>query len=347
MARLDTRSPRRIRRCLAACFAGLALALLSRPALAQFDWSLYGVADLSWGRFQTSGSLPENRFNSNSLSATFVGLNLKQGLEDGWTPGLTLETFFRFQDFATGRKPSDPLLSRNAFASLGTADYGTLRVGRIQTLLFDTTARFNALGNSIGFSPAIRDIFQSGNIEGVQGDFYWDRAVGYTAPNLEGFTFNAIGAKGVDAHRGDYISVSAVAAVGLFAGAAAAQRVHVNDGLHPPTEENTLQLDGSYNFGIAKVFAQATWTNDVGLAVRSRILTAGFSIPVGPGTIDFQGASSRAEGLAVDRQHSSEAAAYAYAWDSLTDIYVIGLNDRVAGQPRGWSAAIGVRRRWL
>jgi predicted porin len=327
--------------------ATMMAALLACPLLAhaQLDYGAYGVADLSWGRFEPSGSVKDDRFNSNSLSATFIGLNVKDSLADGWTPGLTLETFFRFQDFATGRKPNDPLLSRNAFVSLASP-YGSVRVGRLQTYLFDTTVRFNALGNSIAFSPAVRHVFQSGNIEGVQGDFYWDRAVSYSTPNLDGLTVNTMVAKGAAAHRGDYGGVSVVWAHGLFAGALSAQRVHLNDGFNDPTIENALQAGATYDFGVARVFAEGTWTNDVGLALRSHVVALGASIPLGPGSLELQGAVTRASGIAVDRKHSSASAAYLYAYDSLTDLYIIGMDDRVRGQTRGRSAAIGIRHKF-
>ena len=96
-----------------------------------------------------SGFEPVHRFNSNSLSASFVGVNASYGFDGGWKPGITLETFVRFQDFKTGRNDNDPVLSRKAFVSLAS-NYGALSVGRLQTLLFDTTARFNAMGNSPG-----------------------------------------------------------------------------------------------------------------------------------------------------------------------------------------------------
>ncbi len=334
-------TPRRAARALA--IAGL----LACPALAlaQVDYKAYGVADLSWGRFEPSGSIKDNHFNSNSLSASFVGLNVKDSLDGGWTPGLTLETFLRFQDFATGRKPNDPLLSRNAFASLGS-DYGSVRVGRLQTYLFDTTVRFNALGNAIAFSPAVRQLFQSGNIEGVQGDFYWDRAVSYSTPSLDGLTVNAMVAKGAAAHRGDYDAASVIWAHGLFAGALSAQRVHLNDGINDATVENTLQAAATYDFGVARVFGEATFMNDIGLALRSHVLTAGASIPIGPGTLDLQAGVTLATGSAIDRKHSTGSAAYLYAYDSLTDLYVAAMDDRVRGQTRGLSAAIGVRRKF-
>jgi len=321
------------------------LFLLSFAARAQLDYAAFGTLDLSYGRFENSGDQPRFRYNSNSLSATFIGINVKDGLDGGWTPGLTLETFFRFQDMATGRKPNDPLLSRNAFVSLASP-YGSVRVGRLQTYLFDTTVRFNALGNSIAFSPAVRHVFQSGNIEGVQGDFYWDRAVSYSTPNLDGLTINAMIANGAAAHRGDYGGTSVVWAHGLFAGALSLQRVHLNNGFNDPTIENTLQAGATYDFGFARAFAEGTWTNDIGLGVRSRVLSLGASIPLGPGTLDLQSAFTKATGLAVDRKHTSTAAAYLYAYDSLTDLYVAAMDDRVRGQTHGRSAAIGVRHKF-
>src|SRR5689334_14872105 len=109
--------------------AALLLAAGSQSARAQVDYSLYGIADFSYGRFEPSGFEPVHRYNSNSLSSSFVGFSGSYGLEGGWKPGVTLETYVRFQDFKTGRTDTDPLLSRKAFASLAS-NYGTLSVGR-------------------------------------------------------------------------------------------------------------------------------------------------------------------------------------------------------------------------
>ena len=93
----------------------LGSALTSLAAQAQVDYSLYGVADLSYGRFEPSGFERENRFNSNSLSASFVGVNASYGFEGGWKPGITLETFLRFEDLDTGR--NDTIRSSRATRS--------------------------------------------------------------------------------------------------------------------------------------------------------------------------------------------------------------------------------------
>jgi len=322
------------------------LAGAASAAHAQADYSLYGIADFSYGRFEASGFERVHRFNSNSMSASFVGVNASYGLDGGWKPGITLETFVRFQDFKTGRNDNDPALSRKAFVSLAS-DYGTLSVGRLQTLLFDSTTRFNAMGNSVGFSPAIRHIFLSGNLEGVQRDFYWDRGVGYVSPNWSGVTASLMYAQGQPSSlRGDQYGANVVVSRGLFAAAVSLQRVHANDGINDPIDENTLQLGATYNFGWARLFGLYTHTDDKGLDVRSNLLSGGVAMPLGPGVIQTQFGYTTARGPAVDRKHTSLSAAYLYNFDSVTDIYVVGMGDRVRGQTDGLSWAIGVRYRF-
>jgi len=324
------------------CAAAALLLLGAGTAFAQADFTYQAVLDLSWGRFEPSGQVPDNRFNSNSLSASFVGGTAKYGFEDGWTAGLTLETFLRFQDFATGRRDSDPLLSRNAFAFVN-GPYGAMRAGRLQTYLFDTTTRFNALGNSPAFSPAIRQIFGDGNLEGVQGDFYWDRAVSCTSPKLMGATLNLMTARGSDAHRGHYDGGNIVYSEGLLNLAISMQQVHVDNGIDDPTRERTWQLGATYNFGLARLFGLYTVTRDIGLGVHSKIASLGASAPLGPGTLEAQVGRATADGDAVRRRHLCTSAAYVYAYDSTSDLYAIAMDDRIRGQTRGVSAAVGVR----
>jgi predicted porin len=334
-----------LRAVVGAALLGAALA-----AQAQTDYSAYGVLDFSYGRFEPSGQFRQYRYNSNSMTATFVGVNLKHGFDDGWTPGITLESFWRFQDFKGGRRDDDPIFSRNAFVSLGS-NYGTLRVGRLQTFLFDATTRFNALGNSVGFSPAVRHLFASGNLEGVQGDFYWNRAVSYQTPRfeegaLEGVSASLMYGQGDASNRGDLAGGTVVVSRGLLALSLSAQKVHINNGIDDPTDETTWQLGATYNFGLARLFGQYTQTADRGLDVDSRIASAGAATPLGPGNLQFQFAYTTAKGPAVDRKHTTVSAAYLYPYDSVTDIYAVGMDDRVRGQTRGTSMAAGVRWRF-
>jgi len=320
-----------------------ALVFASFSARAQFDYSVYGTLDLSYGRFENSGFDHRFRYNSNSLSATFVGANVKYGLPDNFTIGATVETFLRFQDLDYGRNDSDRLLSRNNFVSLANPEYGLLRLGRVQSPLFETSTRFNAFGNSTGFSPALRQIFLSGGLESVQGDFYWDRALSYISPRIEGLQGTATYALGRNRNRGDYAGSSLVYARGLFAVSLSAQRVHIDNGIDDPTDENTWQVGSSYNFGFASLFAQYTNINDLGLGTLSHLGTAGISAPIGPGKVLAQIAYSTSRGPAVDRRHTTTSLGYVYSYDSVTDFYVMASDDRIRDQTRGLSYAAGLR----
>ena len=202
------------------------------------------------------------------------------------------------------------------------------------------------MGNSVAFSPAIRHIFASGNLEGVQRDFYWNRAIGYVSPNWEGVTGSLMYARGANHESSDLAGANIVLSRGLFAAALSMQSVHLNDGINDPTDEQTWQLGGTYNFGWARVFGLYTHTDDKGLDVRSNIHSAGAAVPLGPGTFQFQAGFTKVKGPAVDRKHTSISAAYLYAYDSVTDIYIVGMNDRARGQTEGVSVAIGVRYRF-
>lgn len=315
-------------------------------AQAQLDHSFYGVADLSWGRFEPSGLYRQHRFNSNSLTASFIGATGSYGFENGVTAGVTLETFYRFQDLRTGRNDHDPLLSRNAFVSLAHRDWGQVRAGRLQTLLFNTTARFNALGNSVGFSPAVRHLFAAGSLIGVQGDFYWDRAIGYTAPKFGDVTLSAMAADGDRDAPGRLSALNAIYARGLLAVSASWQRVRLDPEFADAIREQASQLGLSYNAGWAQVFGQYTLVRDTGLQLTSRIASLGLSAPLGPGKVQLQVARSRALGDAVDRRQQTWSLAYLHEWDSTLDLYVVGMDDRVWGQTVGRSVAAGVRYRF-
>ncbi len=321
-----------------------AIALFSVSARAQLDYSAYGTLDLSYGRFQPSGFVKDNRFNSNSLSASFVGLNASYGFEGGWKLGGTAETFIRFQDGDYGRNDDDPFLSRNAFASLDSP-YGRLRVGRMQTDLFATTIRFNAFGNSPAFSPALRQLFLSGGLEGVQGDFYWDRAASYTTPKFDniGLQGNVMFSQGSGKDRGHYFGSSLVYSRGVFAASLVVQRVRFDNGVDDRTSETAYQLGATYNFGWARAFGEHTQTRDDGLESRSRISTVGVSVPVWEGSVLAQVGYATSHGPAVDRRHTTTSLGYVYNYDSTLDIYVLGMDDRVRRQARGTSYAAGVR----
>ena len=319
------------------------LFLLSFAARAQLDYSAFGTLDLSYGRFEDSGDDPRHRWNSNSLSASFVGAKASYGFENGWTAGINLETFLRFEDLDYGRNNQDPFLSRNNFLSLQHNDFGLLRIGRMQTNLFETSTRFNAFGNSTGFSPALKQIFLSGNLESIDGDFYWDRVVSYTTPQIENVQGNLMYAQGTRRQpRRLHRQLGGVFARRVRAFVRGAERArqqrHRRRGRRADAAaRRRLQLRHRPLFG------QYTHIDDKGNDIKSKLATVGVSVPLGPGTVLAQIARSTSKGPAVDRKHTTTSLGYVYNYEGIADFYVIGMDDRVSNQTRGVSYAAGVR----
>ena len=302
------------------------LFLLSFAARAQFDYAAFGTLDLSYGRFENSGDDPRHRWNSNSLSASFVGAKASYGFENGWTAGINLETFIRFEELDYGRNEQDPFLSRNNFVSLQHNDYGLLRLGRMQTPPVRDLDPLQRLRQLDRLLAGLRQIFLSGNLESIDGDFYWDRAVSYKTPQIEDLNLQGhlMYAQGSGDNRGDYFGGSVVYSRGVFALSFVAQNVHVNNGIDDEVDELTLQLGGAYNFGVARLFGQYTHIDDKGNDIKSKLATVGVSVPLGPGTVLAQIARSTSKGPAVDRKHTTTSLGYVYNYEGIADFYVIG-----------------------
>jgi predicted porin len=149
--------------------------------------------------------------------------------------------------------------------------------------------------------------------------------------------------QGTAEQHGDLAGANVVVARGLFAATLSAQRVKFGDGFSDPTRETAWQIGATYKLDFAQVFGLYTRTQDQGLDVRSNITSGGVAVPLGPGTVQAQVGFTTAVGPAVDRKHTSTSLAYVYPINSVTDLYVIGMDDRIRGQTNGLSAATGVR----
>ena len=67
------------------------------------------------------------------------------------------------------------------------------------------------------------------------------------------------------------------------------------------------------------------------------------TVPLWQGNVLAQIAYSTSKGPAVERKHTTTSVGYVYNYDGETDIYLLGMDDRVRNQTRGLSYAAGVR----
>src|SRR2546423_10040908 len=170
-----------------------ALLALAGAANAQ-NLQLYGLVDMSAGRFQPSGGSGVWRADSGAMTTSFLGLKGSDDLGGGVRARFAIEHFFRADTGQPGRYNGDAFWARNAYVGLSGA-FGTTVLGRNTTPLFVTTLMFNAFGDSYAFSPAIRQLFTPA-LAPFYGDSGWDNSGSYSSGDDDRFSHSLLGGMG-------------------------------------------------------------------------------------------------------------------------------------------------------
>ncbi|MEO3689854.1 porin [Roseateles paludis] len=314
--------------------AGLMALAAASTAQAQSSVNLYGLLDLSVGQTKapgTSGAVKS--VDSGNMTTSFFGLKGSEDLGGGLTASFTVESFLRPDAGAAGRFATDNFWARSANVSLSSKSAGTLRLGRITTPFFIATLVHNALGDSFGFSPSIRQVFTSGT---VTGDTGWSDAVSYSTPNMGGFSAVAMMAAG-EGGGGRNTALSGSYSSGAFSGALSYQQVKKGATVDDTT---TSSVHASYDFGAVKLFGQYFKVDNDTKNVDYKISAVGASVPAGPGKVLLQYTQTKASAGAGRKGF---AFGYDYFISKRTDLYAIYLDDKVDNLSSGYSYGFGVR----
>lgn len=318
-------------------------ALLSFCALgaaqAQSSVTVYGLLDLSIGSTKAPGGISQTGVDSGKLTTSYFGFRSSEDLGGGVSAVFKIEQFLRADTGDAGRFGGDALWARNAYVGLSSQDYGTLTLGRNTTPLFVATLAFNAFGDSFGYSPSIRHYFTSGTVTGDSG---WNDSVLYSSPNLGGFRFGLAAAAKEGAGNGGNWSVDLGYAGGPLAAALVVQDVK-KDGAVPLADTRTWQLGGSYDFGAAKAFLQLGEVDNRTTGMNWRVAGVGARVPVGAGAVLAQWGRLAPE-TGADRNTLSLG--YSHNLSKRTELYAVGMRDKVDGLSAGSSYSVGVRHRF-
>ena len=332
---------------------GLAGGAQAQTAPSQDSVQLYGLIDMSVGRFQELGQERLYRAESGSMSTSYIGFSGVEDLGGGLKARFALEGFHRTDIGAQGRFNGDAFFARNAFVGLSGA-FGTTQLGRNTTPLFVSTLAFNAFGDSFGFSPSIRHYFTSTpNV--LVGDSGWNNSLMYSSNNYGGFSFNLLGNAGEGSTNavGRNFSANVLYYGGPVGLTAVWQQVKNATAPLPGGFENqeTAQVGGSFDFNVAKVFAQygQRKTNSAvsANALKTRIGGLGVSVPVGGlGKILGQFGYAKTTG-GTEVSLRTGTIGYDYALSKRTDVYAVYMNERRSDlSPTANSIAAGIRHRF-
>ncbi len=329
--------------------------LVCGGAQAQSSVSLYGLVDASVGQFQNAGGVKLKRLDSGNLSTSYLGFKGREDLGGGLAAIFALETFFLVDSGGASRVPGvDSYWARNANVGL-TGGFGTLKLGRQGPPLFVSTLVFNALGDSFGFSPSIRQYYNAPYGTPLVGDSGWNNAVGYSTPSLGGLSANVLVAAGEGAAtaKGPNLGANLMYFSGPLAFTVAAQKVEAQGVLGRGiaafpgfASQTAYQVGGSYDLKVVKLFAQyGKISTNATADVDTKTLNLSASIPAGPGSVRLAYGSSKmsTQGSAASPKSTMLTAGYVYSLSKRTDLYGIYLLDKYTALSNGTTLAAGVR----
>jgi predicted porin len=311
-------------------------------AQAQSSVTTYGLIDMSFGSNKVPGGITQTTVDSGKLTTSYFGFRGGEDLGGGLSAVFKLEQFLRADTGDQGRFTGDAMWSRNAYVGLSSKDYGTLTLGRNTTPLFVATLAFNAFGDSFGYSPSIRHYFTSGTVTGDSG---WSDSVLYNSPSLGGFKFGLAAATKESAggtSNGGNWSVDLGYSGGPLAATLVVQDVK-KDGATPQPDTRTVQFGSSYDFGVAKAFLQVGKVDNQTTGMTWHLTDVGARVPVGAGAVLAQWGRLSPE---TGPERNTLSLGYSHSLSKRTELYAVGMRDKLDGLTTGHSYSVGVRHRF-
>jgi predicted porin len=337
-----------------AAAASMALAALSAPACAQSSVQLYGLLDASFGQFQNAGGIKLKRLDSGNMSTSYFGLKGSEDLGGGLRAGFTLDSFLLLDTGGASRVPGvDAFWSRNANISL-SGGFGSIKLGRQGPPLFVSTLLFNPFGDSFGYSPSIRQYYNSPQGTPLVGDSGWNNAIGYTTPSLGGLSGTVLVAagEGASTSKGPNYGAHLLYFGGPLALTVAWQDVKSQGTLGRAisafpgfAKQSAYQGGASFDLGMVKLFGQyGVIKTKATTGVKVTNINVGASLNLGAGKLlAAYGSSKLNQAPAADKTSKTLTVGYDYFLSKRTDLYAVYMNDKYTGLSKGDTFALGVR----
>ena len=311
--------------------------LVSAPAFAQSNVTIYGVADAYMG-FGDHGANDMAAVNSGGLSGSRIGFRGAEDLGNGLKSVFTYEQGFDLDDTAnTDGTTGLGGAARQAFVGLG-GSFGTVSLGRQYAPGYDNIV--DAFGNSPILSPqAILTSGEGSSIEPNNGA-RWNNSVAYNG-DFSGLKVRAIysmDALEVDTDPADDDAYG----LGLDYSNGPIRVAAVYQVLQDTNEDQKeWSLGGSYNFGVATLTAHYQDAQSLGNNAGDDmdLWQVGVIVPVGAAGNVHLGYGEADYDL-VDAKAKSYSIAYTHALSKRTTAYV-GYNqtDNDDGLTKGVVAA--------
>ena len=324
-----------------------AAALFSSAEAAAQNAVLYGLIDASAAHVRPAGGDGRDQLDNGNLQRSFIGVRGSEDLGGGLRAVFRLESYLRVDTGSAGRVDGDPFWGREASVGLA-GSFGSTVLGRVVSPLWLSTITFNPFGESIGFSPSVRQYFGGA----VLGDTRWNNAISYTNnardPLRIHFAANADESTPTGSN-GHNIGLSASYVTGPFAVSVAAERVKNSAQALPAGFERqvVLQAGASYDFSFVRVYGQiGRIKTEATSDARTDLYQLGASIPFGNSLILIAYGRAHTTTPLLGTTDQTASVAYDYFLSKNTDIYLAALQQKLSFVSTGNSVAGGVRLRF-
>jgi predicted porin len=352
--------------------SGLAAGMLlsTAGAHAQTTLQMYGVIDAYFGKKQLASATGAKTTNvdGGGMTTSQWGFRGTEDLGGGLAALFDISGFIRNDSGDPGRFPGDAFFSRSSFVGL-QGGWGTVRLGRMSTPNFISTIRLNPFADSTAFGPVLLHTYiggqpmdaaiASGGPAGIS-DSAFNNAVSYSTPTWNGFSgvvMYSIG-EAAGSSANNRIGYSLTYGQGPLLVSFSGERIDRPTLPPPPVvpagnqkqEQDTQQLGASYDFSVAKLFAQHSRTAidlPAGATRDFRTTQLGVSVPLGRGKVLLSGANTRKSQTSLaDAKRTTWSLGYDYDLSKRTDLYAVAMRDSVTGLRSGTTFAVGARHRF-
>lgn len=330
--------------------AAAAVAALTCGTVAQAQTAvLYGLIDASGSHVKPLGGDGRWQLDNGNLARSYLGFRGSEDLGGGLRAVYKLESYLRVDTGSAGRSDGDAFFAREASVGLSGA-FGTTVLGRNPSPLWLSTINFNPFGESIGFSPSVRQYFGGA----VLGDTRWNNSISYNnnasdAPLRINVAANANETNPAASRGGHNLGGSISYITGPFAATLAGEVVRNSGQALPPgfESQNIIQAGATYDFSFVRVYGQiGRIKTGATLDSRTTLYQLGAAVPFGTSLILVGYGHSYAKTTLSGITNRQASIAYDYFLSKNTDMYVAALYERQSFVSSGKSIATGVRLRF-
>ena len=224
-------------------------------------------------------------------------------------------------------------------------------LGRTASPLYLATVAFSPFGESLAFSPSVRQYF--GSAGAMLGDTRWSNSMWYMNNPVDALRVNVAANAEEEApgslSKGRNYGGSMSYITGPLALTLAVEKIR-NSALSLPAgfeKQVAIQAGATYDFSIVRVYGQVGRVKtDASIEVQTILYQLGAAVPFGTSLILFAYGNSHMKSSLEGTTDRTTSIAYDYFLSKNTDIYVAALVEKLSFVSSGNSVAGGLRMRF-